>query len=314
MARIAFVGEEAAGARAVARVVASGHELVCALTDSSPTARGSVAATAAGAGAPVLPARRVREPALADELRALGVDVLLNVHSLAIVRREVLAAPRVGAFNLHPGPLPEYAGLNVPSWAVLHRRPRHGVTLHWMEPGIDTGDVVARADFDLTPRDTGLSVSTRCAQEGVALVGALLDQLERDPDGVPRTPQDLAARRYYGREVPDHGWIPWSAPTAEVLAFVRAFDYRPFPSPWGAARTVAPGVGEVAVTRLAEARPGAGADPGLVRVDGEDVAVATGDGWVRVLGLTVEGRSAPPQEVLRDGTDLASALVVERRP
>ena len=301
--RIAFVGEEAAGARAVARVVASNHQLVCALTDSVPTGV-SVAAVAREAEAPVLPARRVREVALADELRALGVDVLLNVHSLTIVRAEVLAAPRVGAFNLHPGPLPEYAGLNVPSWAVLHRRDRHGVTLHRMEPGIDTGDVVSRSDFDLTPRDTGLTVSTRCAQRGIELVDDLLAQLAKDPGGLPRAPQDLSARVYYGREVPQEGWISWSSPTAHVDAFVRAFDYRPLRSPWGPARTLVPGVGEVAVTRLEPDASEGAAEPGRVRVEGERVCVGTGDGWVRVLGMTVDGRAAPVHEVLEDGVVL----------
>ncbi|MFC5061623.1 methionyl-tRNA formyltransferase [Actinomycetospora atypica] len=303
--RIAFVGEEAAGARAVARVVAGDHELVCALTDSAPVG-GSVATIATEAGAPVLPARRVRDVALADELRALGVDVLLNVHSLAIVRAEVLASPRVGAFNLHPGPLPEYAGLNVPSWAVLHRRDRHGVTLHRMEPGIDTGDVVSRADFDLTARDTGLTVSTRCAQRGIELVDDLLARLHDDPRGLPRTPQDLSARVYYGREVPQEGWISWSSSTAEVDAFVRAFDYRPFRSPWGAARTLVPGVGEVAVTRLEPDVSDGAAEPGRVRVEGEQVRVGTGDGWVRVLGTTVDGRSTPVHEILDDGLVLSS--------
>ena len=300
MVRIAFVGEEAAGARAVARVVASDHELVCALTDTTP-AGSSVAAIASKAGAPVLPARRVREVALADELRALGVDVLLNVHSLAIVRAEVLAAPRVGAFNLHPGPLPEYAGLNVPSWAVLHRRDRHGVTLHRMEPGIDTGDVVSRADFDLTPRDTGLTVSTRCAQRGIELVDDLLAGLDDDPGGLPRTPQDLSARVYYGRKVPQDGWISWSSSTADVDAFVRAFDYRPFRSPWGSARTLVPGVGEVVVTRLEPDASDRAAEPGRVRVEAEQVWVGTGDGWVRVLGTTVDGRARPVHDVLENG-------------
>ena len=301
--RIAFVGEEAAGARAVARVVASDHQLVCALTDTAPSG-GSVAAIAMASGAPVLPAKRVREVALADELRALGVDVLLNVHSLAIVRAEVLAAPHVGAFNLHPGPLPEYAGLNVPSWAVLHRRDRHGVTLHRVEPGIDTGDVVSRSDFDLTPRDTGLTASTRCAQHGIDLVDDLILRLAEDPGGLPRTPQDLSARNYYGREVPREGWIPWSSSTADVDAFIRAFDYRPFRSPWGAARTLVPGVGEVAVTRLEPDASDRTAEPGRVRVEGECVRVGTGDGWARVLGTTVDGRATPAHEVLEDGLTL----------
>lgn len=303
--RIVFVGEEAAGARALQRVAGSGHELVAVLTSGTADGRGtSVAGLAAEHGVPTTAAERVRDPALADELRTLGTDVLLNVHALHVIRREVLGAPRVGAFNLHPGPLPEYAGLNAPSWAIVHGRDRHGVTLHWMEPGIDTGDVVARADFDLSPTDTGGSVALRCAEKGLELLDDLLARLADDPATVPRLPQQLGERHYYGREVPRGGRVPWAAPTREVLDFVRAFDYRPFPSPWGSPHTVAPGVGDVAVDRLRDTGDPAGATPGEVRVDPDRVLVATGGTWVQVLAVRVAGRSRPPREVLEHGTVL----------
>ena len=195
------MAEEAAGVRTLQRIARSDHRLRVVLTASDATAPGvSVASAAAELGVPTLPADRVRDPDLADDLRERGVDVLLNVHSLHLVRPEVLDAPRVGALNLHPGPLPEVAGLNAPSWAVARGHEQHGVTLHWMEPGIDTGDVVDEVRFPITPDDTALTVAVRCVARGQELVDRLLGHLE---DGVvPRRPQDHTARRYYGRGVP----------------------------------------------------------------------------------------------------------------
>ena len=70
-----------------------------------------------------------------------------------------VAAPTIGSFNLHPGPLPEYAGLNVPSWAIYEGERSHGVTLHWMDEGIDTGPIVWQERFDDRLDDTGLALS-----------------------------------------------------------------------------------------------------------------------------------------------------------
>ena len=70
------------------------------------------------------------------------IDILISFRCPKILTDSVLNAPRVGAFNLHTGPLPEYAGLNAPSWAIFNGENTHACTLHWMDPGIDTGNLV----------------------------------------------------------------------------------------------------------------------------------------------------------------------------
>lgn len=295
---VALVAEEAAGVRALQRVARSDHRLRMVLT-----ADDGVAGAAADAGVPTMPAERVRDAALADELRAAGIDVLLNVHSLHLVRPEVLDAPRVGAFNLHPGPLPECAGLNAPSWAVARGHTEHGVTLHWMEAGIDTGDVVEQARFPITADDTALTVSVRCIALGQELLDRLLAHL--DAGSVPRRPQSLAARRYFGRGVPHDGRVPWSKPAREVLDFVRACDYGPYPSPWGVPTTRRDD-DDLGVVRLAATgRPNPGREPGEVDVDDDGPVVATADEWVRPRRLVVSGRGADPAAVLGAGDRLS---------
>jgi len=127
---VVLAGEESAGLRALRLIEGSGHRVAAVLT-SPPGEQGSGPAGAGPAGAAGLwrAAEKAGHPtlaavSLADADRAAKlarrfadeeVDLLLNVHSLHVVRPEVLRAPRIGSFNLHPGPLPRYAGLDAVS-------------------------------------------------------------------------------------------------------------------------------------------------------------------------------------------------------
>jgi methionyl-tRNA formyltransferase len=300
--KILLVAEEAAGVQVLRRVASSGHDLVAVLT--APPTRGggaTVAAVAEGIGVPVEASERVRDPALADEIRERGVDLLLNVHSLFVVHGDVVAAPGIGSFNLHPGPLPEYAGLNAPSWAIYNGEARHAVTVHWMEPGIDTGAVAYEASFPLSDTDTGVSVSLRCVREGLPLLERLLADAERG--AIPAEAQDLSRRRYFGREAPQNGRIEWTRTAREVVDFVRACDYFPFPSPWGSPLASIDGA-EVAILKAARTgRATAGEPAGTVGdADGGAVAVAAADDWVAVQRVAVDGAPQDAAGVLHPGT------------
>lgn len=156
--------------------------------------RASVQGVAEHLEIPVWPAGQVKSSEFAEQVRLEAVDLILNVHSLHIVHPEVLAAARVGAFNLHTGPLPSYAGMNAVNWAIMNGESQHGTTLHWMEHGIDTGDIAFETTFDLSPQATGLSVNRQCTNDGIDLIRQLL---RTDPDSIPRRSQDFSQRHYY---------------------------------------------------------------------------------------------------------------------
>jgi methionyl-tRNA formyltransferase len=69
---------------------------------------------------------------LAAQLAVTPFDYLFSVAYLSVIPPAVLALPRRGAINFHDGPLPDYAGLNVTSWALLNKEREHGVTWHVM--------------------------------------------------------------------------------------------------------------------------------------------------------------------------------------
>ncbi len=303
---VALATEEVAGLQMLRALTGSGHQLVAVLT--TPPKPGAIAASvwdvARSSGFQTWPAKLVRDPRLADLLHSAHVDILLNVYSLYIVHRDVLAAPRLGAFNLHPGPLPRYAGLNAVSWAIYRGEETHGVTVHKMESEIDAGPIVYQSFFPIGDSATGLSVSFKCVREGVKLILKLLEVASTAPDRIPLSPQDLKRREYFSARAPNNCQISWSSPVRMVLNFVRACDYLPFRSPWGHPRTQF-GDREISVIKTEATGRGCNALPGTVgrHVD-SGVLVACLDEWVLVKQLKIDDKHVPAAHVLKFGDHL----------
>lgn len=301
--------EGGTGAEILKFLPESGHRVAAVLTSPPQEERRiglgtSLWGLAQKMGYATLPARSVKDASFAEFLKANRVDVLLNVYSHFIIRGEVLKAARVGAFNLHPGPLPRYAGLNSPSWAIYRGETEHGVTLHHMERGIDTGPIAYQACFPIGPTETGLALDTRCIREGLFLVQTLLTTLATDPDSVPGIPQESARRVYLGGEVPEGGCLSWSRRAADVFNFVRAADYSPFPSPWGYLRATLEDHA-IGILRASPTGEKAGAPPGTVAAgEGAAVRVACDDEWLLVRRVRFHSSNLDAARILKPGQGL----------
>jgi methionyl-tRNA formyltransferase len=303
--RVLLVAAEAAGAHVLRVIEGAGFSVAGLLMSSGeggerPLGKG-VTATANRLGCPIWPARAVRDPAFADTVRAARVDLLVNVHSLYVIRGEILDAPRIGSFNMHPGPLPECAGLNAVSWALYEGKREHGVTVHWMAAGIDTGSVAYERRFDIEPNDTALSLSARCVKLGVPLIERLLQTAATSPSDIPAQPQDLTRRRYRGREIPHAGMVEWARPARDVVNFVRACDYLPFASPWGHPKACLDGQ-EVALLKAELTGLRSDEAPGTIgELRGRGVLVSARYEWVLVRRLLSEGRVVDAADMLHPG-------------
>ena len=295
---VVLVGEESAGIQALRMLASSGHRTVAVL--ASPGRPGASVWNAARAmGLPIWDAALVKDPTLADALRGEGVDLLLNVHSLFLIHPDVLSAPGLGSYNLHPGPLPRYAGLNAVSWALARGETDYGVTVHRMDPGIDTGPIAFQRRFPIGEEDTALSLYMKCIRDGVELLGALLASASGGGGAIPATPQILAERTYVSGGPPEDGRVRWSRPAREIANLVRACDYLPFPSPWGHPRAALAGhpvhlIKARRTGRVANTVPGA-----IGETAGGSALVACGDEWLQVDKVMVDERAAPAGEALQ---------------
>ncbi len=297
---ILFVGEESAGVQTLKAIAGTNHKIVAVMTSPPSKAKGllTVWEIAKDLGYETYPAKLVKDPAFAASAKTKDVDLILNVHSLFIINEKLLRAARIGAFNMHPGPLPQYAGLNCVSWAIHRGETTYGVTVHQMVPAIDAGPIVYQSFFAIEDNDTGISLSSKCVKAGVPLIMRLLETAAANPDAIPLVKQDLTKREYFGTEVPEDGQLNWSRPAREVINFVRACDYSIFPSPWGRPRADMGGH-QVAIVKTAPTGEPAGKQPGSIgRVDDFGALVACADEWVLVHKVMVDGRIIKPIDIL----------------
>jgi methionyl-tRNA formyltransferase len=307
--RVVVVAEESAGARALEALSAAPEspEISAVVTTTEPVEMRQplVAAAAARLGLDVRPASELRSRAFTDSIRELEPDLLLNIHSLFVLGAEVVRAPRIGSFNLHPGPLPEYAGLNAPSWAIYEGQTTHATTLHRMDAGIDTGPVAYHASFAIEDSDTGLSLTGKCVRHGVPLLLRLVADAARDAALIPALEQDPRKRRYFGREVPNDGRVVWGTPAREVVRFVRAADYSPFESPWGVPRALLGGH-SVGIAKASLTGDRTDEPPGTVgrTLERGAVEVAAADEWIVVRRMWRDGRFVTPSEICSPGDRL----------
>ena len=138
----------------------------------------------------VLVGKQFREPASLELLRSLDLDYMIGVHFPYIIPDSVLEIPRIGVLNLHPALLPFNRGWHTPSWAILDETPI-GATLHFMDTGIDTGDIVAQAELEIRPEDTAHTLYVRLLELEVELFEEAWPLLASgDPPRRPQSPDD----------------------------------------------------------------------------------------------------------------------------
>jgi len=242
-------------------------------------------------------------------------DWLLSIANLKILSDDILAMPKCGSLNFHDGPLPRYAGLNTPVWALMNDESKHGITWHFIEPGIDTGDIVVSRVFDVAEDETAHSLNARCYAAGTESFAEVLDLLS---DGVPAgQKQGTQDRQYFAKNKrPDaFGVLDFRKTSAELERLVRALDFTSYWNPITCPKLV---VGEktvlVGTAKMIEGL--SGSDLGaILEVRSDFLTVATMDGAVRLSELRdAEGREidATTVAVPGDRIDLIDVSLEQR--
>jgi methionyl-tRNA formyltransferase len=303
--RVVLIGRTALAVSCLEMVLASGDDVVAVIPDTGddgtdgwqPSLRGA----AQGAGLPILDADNVNDPAFVARVAELRPDFLLSFQAAPILRAPLIETATVAALNLHYGPLPRYRGVSPIAWALLNGEEAHGVTLHVIEPGIDSGPIVDARMLPIAPRDTGRSLYDRCVQTGIEL---FRDTWPRVRDQVPvvASSQDDEAALYYNRWALDFSdrRIRWTDDCAAIANRTRAFIFPPFQLPeFQTDAGASCAVGAVAWDREPHrSRPGQ-----VLAVEGGLLVVAAPGGRIRLSQVTVDG-------VPLEDADLVAAGIV----
>lgn len=151
-------------------------------------------------------------------------DLVFSCNYPLIIPSRILYSAKYGGLNFHGGILPYYRGCLSGVWSILNGEKESGVTLHYMDENIDTGDTVIIRKVKILPSDSAFSLYEKVRKESFKLFKQILPQLPI----LPKYNQDNKKARYYNRDLPHKGQIDWNWSSDYICRFVRAMYYPPF--------------------------------------------------------------------------------------
>jgi methionyl-tRNA formyltransferase len=288
--RIAFMGTPEFAVPSLGAIHAAGHD-IAAVYSQPPRLRGRgqtlqpspVHAAAEALGLTVLTPPSMKAKEAIDAFRALDLDLAVVVAYGQILTREVLQAPRLGAFNLHGSLLPRWRGAAPIQRAIMAGDAVTGVQIMRMSVGLDEGPILFTAKTDIGPQDTSGALHQRLARLGAELWPAALQAIASGE--AVETPQAGDGATYARKIMTEEARIDWTLPAVEIDRRVRGLS--PYPGAYFLANTTK---GPVRVKALSSVLAEGEGAPGKV-LDAQ-MTIACGAGAVRLLRLQREGRAA----------------------
>jgi methionyl-tRNA formyltransferase len=169
---------------------------------------------------------RSLDDAFMSEVQRIAPDMVICAYYPRIFPRRLIDTPPLGCINVHPGLLPKYRGTFPTPWSILNNETEIGITIHYMDEGIDTGDVLVQQCFPIGPDETGHELYRRsmklCADLLIENFNRLLHK-----EITPR-PQ-AAGGSYYNRIAPQYR-IDWHQPRQEIRNQIRVHAKPYFPA------------------------------------------------------------------------------------
>lgn len=241
----------------------------------------SVAELAAAKDIPVYAPADINHPLWVERIRKMEPEIIFSFYYRNMVGKEILDLPSAGCLNLHGSLLPRYRGRCPVNWVLIHGEKETGVTLHYMTPRPDDGDIAGQKRVHIDDNDTALSLHKKLAIAAGNLLDDLLPKIRENR--AERIPQEQSSANYFGGRKPEDGEIDWRQDAAGVRNLVRAVT-RPYPGAFSYL-----GNRKCIFWQISLAETSRDATPGMV-LSTNPLTVACGDGAVKIqFGQTENG-------------------------
>ncbi len=291
--RVVFIGTGEIGLPTLRNLLSSTeHELVGVVTQpDKPAGRAlkltppPIKAALPERSVPLLQPSRVKDPDAIAHIRSWNPDVIVVMAYGQILPRAVLEIPRVACLNLHASLLPKYRGAAPIQAAIVAGDAETGITVMYMDEGLDTGDILLQRAMAVSSDETGGSLHDRLGEIAPA---ALHDALALLAKGTaPRNPQDSAAATYAPKLGRDDGRIDWSESAPVIERKIRAYD------PWPGAFVML-SVGGKPPRKLkifrAAVLPPMNSEPGIPVRTERELIITGRDGAISLVEVQLEGK------------------------
>ncbi|MBK5243610.1 MAG: methionyl-tRNA formyltransferase [Eubacteriaceae bacterium] len=309
--RIVFMGTTNFGVPALEKLVNSKYEVVAVIAQPDrPNKRGKkimalpLKTKAIELGLKVLQPENIKDPEFVKKLKSYKADVFIVAAYGQILSEAILFMPKYGSLNIHGSLLPKYRGAAPIQWAVINGEEKSGVTIMQMDLGMDTGNMLSKAELPITAETTFETLHNDLSFLGSNLLLKTLDDLVLGK--LNPVVQNEVEATYAPKIQKDTGHISWALTSHEILALINGTDpqpgayfiydnekikcFKPEIVPWFGTET-----------------PGT-----LIRASGQDgLWVKTGDDALNIREIQAPGKKRMEAKVYLRGNSLEMGMLLK---
>jgi methionyl-tRNA formyltransferase len=225
--RLALIGQAAFGERVFSALREAGEDVVAVSSITGKAERpDALWAAAEAAGIACFPTGKLKQPAVLDAFAATKPDLGVMAFVTHILPQRVLDLPPLGVIQYHPSLLPRHRGISAMHWAIRMGETKTGLSIFWVDAGIDTGPVLLQREVEIGPDDTvGSLYFDKLFAPGV---DALVESVRLVREGrAPCIVQDESRMTYEPPADDGNSAITWMRPAREVYDLIRGSNPSP---------------------------------------------------------------------------------------
>jgi methionyl-tRNA formyltransferase len=161
-----------------------------------------------------------------DFIKNIEIDVLASVNYLFLIEEDIINHPKQLAFNIHGSLLPKYRGRTPHVWSIINDEEFVGVTVHKIDSGCDTGDIILQEKIEVEEKDTGATILRKFDGLYFNLIDTVFEKLKAKT--IIFRKQDESKATFFGKRTPKDGEINWDWQKRRIYNWIRAQAY-PYP-------------------------------------------------------------------------------------
>ena len=288
--RIIYMGTPDFAIPPLEKLVAAGHQVAAVITQPDrPRQRGKVCtptpvkSRSLELGLPVYTPEKVNTPEVLELLSNLKPDLLVVVAYGQFLSEKLFTLPPYGAVNIHASLLPAYRGAAPIHWAILHGESRTGVTIMYIDKGMDSGDMILRQETEIGPEEDTGSLHDRLSQMGADLLLQAIEQIHTGT--VVRIPQDPKAATLAPMLRKEQERVDWTQSAQTIHDQIRGLH------PWPGCYTTWQGK-RLKLHASRVQNQSAPAHPGqILEISSQGITVACGQDCLRLIQVQPEGKA-----------------------
>lgn len=166
----------------------------------------------------------VNSPEFIEKAKEYECDLFVSMSFNQIFRNEIINLPRLNTINCHAGKLPFYRGRNVLNWALINDENEFGITVHFVDEGIDTGDIILQETYPITDNDTYGTLLEVAYDECAKLLYQAVKKIQKGEFKRIKQSSIHPVGCYCGRRTVGDENIDWNSTARELFNFVRALS------------------------------------------------------------------------------------------